>query len=308
MGILEIKHLKMVQTIVERGNMTRAARALFLSQSALSQQLKDIETKLGTRLFHRTRKQMLLTPMGKKIRDAAEAVIQSLEETEADIARIVNGEAGELKVGTQCIYCYRWLPGVMKVFQEKFPQVDLLIGHSADAARELSTNAYDLVIMVKTESADEAEIIPLFRDEMMAILPPDHPLTRKPHLELTDFQDENYISTRPAPMNWFYQQFLKPRGISPGRLMTVEDPYAVVEMVAAGFGMAMTPRWAIRSHLESGRIRAATVTRPGLFLTWQAMFLKSDPTPVFLREFIRLVGFAGIAGYPKTAPVVRRPS
>jgi len=300
MGVLEIKHLKMVQAIVETGNMTRAAQALCLSQSALSQQLKDIETRLGARLFHRTRKQMLLTPMGKKIRDTAEEIIQSLEDTEADITRLVNGEAGELKVGTQCIFCYRWLPGVMKTFQEKFPKVDLLIGRSFDAALELSTNAYDLVIMVQTESADDVEMIPLFRDEMVAILPPDHPLARKPRLELADFQDENYISTRPASMNWFHQQFLKPRGINPGRLMTVEDPYAVVEMVAAGFGLAMTPRWAIHSQVESGRFRAVSVTRPGLFLTWQAMFLKSAPTPVFLREFIRLVGGAGIAGYPKT--------
>ena len=297
MGILELKHLKMVQAIVEMGNMTRAAHALFLSQSALSQQLKDIETKLGARLFYRTRKQMLLTPMGKMVRDAAKGVIQSLEDTESDIARIVNGEAGELKVGTQCIYCYRWLPGVMKAFQEKFPKADLLIGHSANATLELSTKAYDLVILVRTESADEVERIPLFRDEMMAILHPDHPLTRKPYLEFADFQDENYISARPTSMNWFHQNYLKPRGISHGRFMTVEDPYAVVEMVAAGFGIALAPMWTIHSQLESGRIRAVSITHPGLFLTWQAMFLRSDPTPVFLREFIRLVAGAGIPGY-----------
>ena len=150
MGILEIKHLKMVRAIVETGNLTRAAQALCLSQSALSQQLKDVETKLGTRLFHRTRKQMLLTPMGKKIRDTAEAIIRSLEDTEEDIARVVNGEAGELKVGTQCVFCYRWLPGVMGTFQEKYPQVELSIGHSADAAQELSTTT--AVSTVKTFS------------------------------------------------------------------------------------------------------------------------------------------------------------
>ena len=308
MGILELKHLKMIQAIVEMGNMTRAAQALFLSQSALSQQLKDIETKLGARLFHRTRKQMLPTPMGKMIRDAAGGILQSLEDTEADIARIVNGEAGELKVGTQCIYCYRWLPGVMKAFQEKFPKVDLIIGHSADAGRELSTNAYDLVILVQTESANGAEMIPLFRDEMVAILPPDHPLTRKSYLEFADFQNENYISARPISLNWFHQKFLKPRGISHGRFMMVEDPYAVVEMVAAGFGITLAPMWTVHSQLESDRIRTASVTRPGLFLTWQAMFLRADPTPVFLREFIRMVAGAGIPEYPKTATGVRRSS
>ncbi|HCY86736.1 MAG TPA: hypothetical protein DHV36_16520 [Desulfobacteraceae bacterium] len=296
MDILEVKHLKMVRAIAEAGNMTRAAKVLCLSQSALSQQLKDVETRLGSRLFFRTRKQMLLTPAGKRIRHTAESVLFSLAETETDIARMVTGETGELRVGTQCIFCYRWLPAVMREFHERFSNVEIEIGRSLDASRELTGNIHDLVISVVPESLDGVDMIPLFRDEFVAIVPPDHPLAGTDHLELNEFKGVNLISARPKENNYFYQNGLKRRGIEPLGFMAVEDPGAMVEMVAAGFGLAMAPLWAVRSIVDSGRVRAVRVTRKGVFLTWQAVHLKSDPVPVFLKTFIRLVGQAGITG------------
>ena len=140
------------------------------------------------------------------------------------------------------------------------------------------------------------DVIPLFRDEFVAIVPPDHPLAGADHLELTDFKGVNLISARPRENNYFYQNGLKPKGIEPLRFMAVEDPGAMVEMVAAGFGFAMSPLWAVRSLVDSGRVRAVRVTRKGVFLTWQAVHLKTDPVPVFLKTFIRLVGQAGITG------------
>ena len=79
---LEIKHLRMIAAIAETGNMTKAAARLFLSQSALSQQLKDIEDKLQAALFFRTRKVMLLTPVGRKLLESAKQVIQTLEDAD----------------------------------------------------------------------------------------------------------------------------------------------------------------------------------------------------------------------------------
>ena len=294
MGNLEVKHLRMVASISETGNLTRAANHLGLSQSALSQQLKDIESRLGTQLFYRTRKQMLLTPLGRKIREAGMDILRSLEDTEADIARTINGDTGELKVGTQCIFCYRWLPRVMKAFQERYPNVDLAIGRSADTVRELSDNTHDLVITVHVEEPEDTESLPLFRDEMMVILPPDHPLAQSAFLEYSDFRDWNLLSTRPESTNRFFQSVLRPRAITPARYMIVEDPAAMIEMVSAGFGLALAPMWSVRSLTGSGRLNAVSITRQGLFTTWHATFLKSRSSPVFLKDFIRMLRDTGI--------------
>src|SRR5210317_1728048 len=127
MNHLEIKHLRMLCTIVATGNMTKAAGTLCLSQSAISQQLKDIESKLQVDLFFRTRKRMLLTPIGKKLLKTAKQVVGLVEGAELEIARIVSGDRGELKVGTQCLFCFKWLPGVMRTFQKKFPNITVEI-------------------------------------------------------------------------------------------------------------------------------------------------------------------------------------
>ena len=299
MGHLEIKHLRMVQIIAGTGTLTGAAKALFLSQSALSQQLKEIETRLQTPLFHRTRKKMLLTPMGQKILATADQVIRMMEDTETDIARMVSGETGELKVGTQCIFCYRWLPKVMGAFQEKFPNVELEIGNAVNASRELEKGIYHLVVSVLDEPGEKLSKIPLFRDEMVAVLRYDHPLAQKKWLDFTDFNKENFISTRPGSRNRFFQKYLKPRGIHPKRFMVVGDPAAMMEMTVAGFGIAMAPAWAIQSQVNDRPIRALSITRPGMYLTWQAVFLKNNASLVFLQEFIRLTSRAGIASLPE---------
>lgn len=298
MGQLEIKHLKMVRAIHEAGTMTRAAKTLCLTQSALSQQLKDIETRLGTHLFSRAKKRMTLTPAGKRVLAAAERVMRVLRETELDVGRMVAGETGELRVGTQCIFCYRWLPRVMGQFQDRFPNVEVELGNSLDLSRELSSAVFDLVITV-LPLPDNAASIPLFEDEMAAILPLDHPLTAKSHIEFSDFSGVNLISVRPRQKNVFYQEALTSRGIEPKRFMTVEDPSAMIEMVAAGFGISMAPMWAIQSLLENRSIQARSVTASGLFLTWQAAFLNTVKPPLFLTEFIRMVGRAHIASPPR---------
>ena len=132
MNHLEIKHLRMVCAIAESGNMTRAAETLCISQSALSQQLKDIENKLGTDLFFRTRKKMILTEVGKQLQGTATQVIDSVDQAEHAISLQTKGEKGELKVGTQCIFCYKWLPQVMRLFHAKFPNVEIEVGNSTD--------------------------------------------------------------------------------------------------------------------------------------------------------------------------------
>ena len=194
MNHLEIKHLRMICAIAETGNMTRAAEKLFISQSALSQQLKDIEGKLKVDMFFRTRKKMILTPIGKKLSETARQVIATVEDRELEIARIVSGDQGELKVGTQCIFCYKWLPRVMLSFQHKFPNIEFEIGNSSDLAAELETKRYDLIITAAALKDDNYDYLPLFADQMVCIMPQDHPLSSRSWIRFRDFNGLNLIS------------------------------------------------------------------------------------------------------------------
>lgn len=286
---LEIKHLRMVSTLAAMGNMTKAAERLHVSQSALSQQLKDIEGKLQVDLFYRTRKRMSLTPIGKKLLATAEQVLARIDQTELEIAKIVSGDRGELKVGTQCIFCYKWLPRVMRLFQHKFPNVEFEIGNSTEPTADLHNKKYDIVITAAAEKEQDLTCFGLFEDQMVAILPLHHPLSARPFLRYEDFQNARLISHAERKRNRFYQLSLKPRGVMPRRLMAVGQPQAIVEMVAAGFGVSVFPRWAVAGALAQKKITALPITPKGLPVIWQAVLLKKSHLPEYQKEFMHIL-------------------
>lgn len=289
MNHLEIKHLRMVRALAESGNMTRAAEKLAITQSALSQQLKDIETKLGADLFFRTRRKMIVTEVGRQLLTTADEVLESVERAEQAISGKMKGERGELKIGTQCIFCYKWLPKVMKTFHSRFPHVEIEVGISIDLIPELEERKFDLIISGALSLADSHTSIPLFKDQLVCVMPEDHPLAACTFIRLDDFSDQNFISHTDKGRNRFYQDVLKVKGVEPKKIMNIGAPQAILEMVAAGFGLTAFPRWALAEALKNWKITARPITSGGFPLTWHAVYLTHNNIPAYQQEFIRSI-------------------
>jgi LysR family transcriptional regulator, regulator for metE and metH len=289
MNHLEIKHLRMIRSIAETGNMTRAAEKLYLSQSALSQQLKDIESKLQVDLFHRTRKKMVLTSSGRKLLRTAEHIVELLDDTELEIAKLVAGDRGELKIGTHCIFCFKWLPGLMVRFRKQFPNVEIEIDTSHDPAMELDQKRYDIIISARSLSDNTHAQQPLFQDQLVCIMDKDHPLAGQSYIHLKDFQDINMISHAEKGESKFYELLLQPKGIEPKRFMTVGQPQAIVELVISGLGVSVFPLWAVTGAIDAGSLIAKPISRNGVPLTWRALFLKGNNMPIYQKELIRMM-------------------
>lgn len=289
MGHLDIKHLRMICAITATGNMTKAALRLNISQPALSQQLKDIEGKLRTDLFFRTRNKMILTPIGKRLLKTAKHVVGEIDGAELEIRKIVSGDHGELKVGTQCIFCYKWLPRLLGAFQQKFPNVEIDIGNAVNPAEELRAKSFDFIIMAAAEAHDNLKCEPLFKDQMVCIMPKGHPLSAKPWISIQDFSRFELISHTEKRLNRFIKIILEPAGIEPKRYMAVDQSNAIIELVASRFGISVVPMWAVKSSLESCNLVASPITRNGLPVTWYVAYLPKYQTPLFHKEFINIL-------------------
>ena len=124
---MEIRHFKLVKAVAEAGNLTKAAEKLFLTQSALSHQLKEIEDTFGVSLFQRISKKMILTPVGNRILRSAETILGELGKVENDVRRFGSGDSGIIRISTECYTCYHWLPKLLKSFNHQFPDVDVEI-------------------------------------------------------------------------------------------------------------------------------------------------------------------------------------
>src|SRR5262245_55316002 len=182
---LEIRHLRLISAIAETGGVTRAGERLHLSQSALSHQLRDIEERLGALLFHRIGKRMVLTPDGQELLRSATEVLEILGRTEQAIKQRSAGGAGVLRISTGCYTCYHWLPAILKEYRMTHPKVDVQVDASAtgDVLRSLLDGRIDLAVVIERTRDHRVIEHPLFEDEFVVIMAPDHPLASKSFVE-----------------------------------------------------------------------------------------------------------------------------
>jgi LysR family transcriptional regulator for metE and metH len=289
---LEVRHLKLITAVAEEGGVTRAANRLHLTQSALSHQLRDIESRLGASLFLRMNKKMILTQAGERLLLSARGVLGELQRVEEDIRQIALNREGVLRISTECYTCYHWLPSALKSFHEAFPRVEVRI--VAEATRRpiqaLLDGKLDLAITSNAVRNRKLCFKPLFRDELMVILNADHPLARRPFLTAKDFADEHLIVySLPKEELTVFRKVLLPANILPRQVSHVELTEAIIEMVKAGLGISVMAQWAVAPQLEAGTLRAVPLTRKGLHRQWSAVMMKNKIIPPYFHKFVELL-------------------
>jgi len=290
---LEVRHLKLVETVAREGGLTKAAARLHVTQSALSHQLRDIEDKLGAPLFLRLNKKMLLTQAGERLLSSAPAVLDELKRAEEDIRQIALHREGILRISTECYTCYHWLPRVLKPFNREFPRVEVRI--VADATRRpveaLLDGRLDLAITSNTVRNQKLIFKPLFKDEMVVIVSPDHPLAGMEVFNAKDFASEHLlVYALPKEDLSIFQNVLIPSRVTPRHLSRVELTEAIVEMVKAGLGVGVMARWAVAAQVEAGALRALRLTSKGFYRRWSAAMIRQSAMPPYLLRFVELLG------------------
>ena len=169
---MELRHLKLIKEVAEKGSLSKAKETLFLSQSALSHQLKEMETQLGTSLFHRINKKLVLTGAGKIVLDSAQKILSEIEKTELSVKKYVSGGSGIVRIATQCYTCYHWLPSLMIDFHKEFPKVEIEIfpDESVDTEQLIMEGKLDLAIVSEKRDYSKLFYHELFKDEQIALV------------------------------------------------------------------------------------------------------------------------------------------
>jgi LysR family transcriptional regulator for metE and metH len=302
---LEVRHLHLMIAIAEEGGVTRAARRLNLTQSALSHQLAGLEDRLGTRLFLRLGRRMALTPAGEALVRAARGLLDGMERAEQEVSRLGSDRSGVLRIATECYTCYHWVPSLLREFSRKWPSVDLRI--VAEATRRpleaLAEGRLDLAL-VSTPLRDRRFLgTPLFADELVAVVPPGHRLAGRAWLKASDFAGENLILYTSPEESTAFQKMLVPAGVAPRHVSEIQLTEAIVEMVKAGLGVSVLARWSVAPQVAAGTLRTVRLTRRGLLRNWTAATLRSSPAPPWLDDFVRLLARAA---QPATARAAMR--
>lgn len=288
---LEFRHLKTLLALKETGSVSLAAKRVYLTQSALSHQIKLLEDQFGLPLFERKSHPLRFTAAGERLIRLANEVMPKVIDAERDLIRVKHGEAGQLRIAVECHTCFDWLMPAMDAFRQNWSlvELDIVSGFHTDPVGLLLSHRADCVIVSEIEDNDEVIFKPLFSYEMMGICSKDHVLAEKAVWEAEDFADETWV-TYPVPddMLDLLRKVLKPKGINPAR-RTTELTIAMIQLVASRRGIATVPYWAALPYLEKGYVVARKVTQEGLYSNLYAAIRKEDESLAYMEDFYQTV-------------------
>ena len=286
---MEIKHLKLIETVSEEGSLTKAVDKLFLTQSALSHQLKEMETQLGTQIFHRVNKKLVLTGAGKIVLKSAKKILREIDDTKLEIKKYISGETGIIRLATECYTCYHWVPSLLQQFNFEFPKVDIRIHpeYTNDPLKALLNGKIDLAITCNPIDDPNIKYKELSIDEQVAVVPEGHSWTKKDYVTAEDFENQTlFIYDHPVESTSVYRNLIEPAGIKLKDVVAIQLTEATIEMVKAGLGIKVMATWALKPYLSSNRIATVRVTKNGLHRTWYVAMLNKEDTPSYFEYFV----------------------
>jgi LysR family transcriptional regulator, regulator for metE and metH len=289
---LEIRHLRLVSEVAALGSVTRAAERLHLTQSAISHQLRDIESRLGTPLFHRMGKRMVVTHAGERVLRSAGSILDDLRRAEEDIRQIAKEGSGVLRICTQCNTGYHWLPPVLKTFNARHPRVDVHVVAEATPrpVEALLEGKLDLAVLTQDSADKRLSVQPVFRDELVVVVSPEHRLASRRQVPVTELASEHlviYSSSRHD--SYAFRRVLDPAGVEPARVSHLMLTEAILEMVKANLGVTIIAKWSVLPAIQSGAVRAISLGPKGVYRQWSAATVKGVESPQHLTDFIQLL-------------------
>ena len=289
---LESQHLRLIDAVARTESVTRAADSLNVTQSAVSHQLRDLEDRIGTALFVRSGRRMLLTPAGRVIAGAAGEVLGAIHRVQSRVEQLARHAAGELRVCTACYTGYAWLPALVGELRGRYPSFSLQIApeYTSDPLMALLDGKLDLAIM--NDEADDRRLrhVELFDDEHVAVVPSSHRWASRAFVDPEDIAKESlYLYSSSVERSFVFRSIFRPAGLQPTHVTYLQLSEGIIEMVKAGLGATVLPRWSIARALASRDVKAIRITKGGVFRKWYAVTLSGAmPTPL-VDEFIRLL-------------------
>lgn len=277
---LDIRHYETIVAIVDHGTMTDAAKELHSTQSTLSHRLAEAERRLGVKLFDRGRHRRLTpTRAGLATHQAAGRALETLERNEQALLAETPDVTSVVRVAVGSYDCFYWYPSFLVESRERNADIEVQLVIVGDAPGDaLTAGDVDLVIAPGLPGG-AVELSPAFHDELVLAVAADHPLATRDFVSPHDLVGESYLTYNSSPTPGFeYDRFIRTGDKYPRVVTVVPQTSAITELVAAGTGVSILSKWALRSAIDAGRVVGVRCGLDGLGLLWHIVLRGSEPT------------------------------
>ena len=289
MSQVELRHLRTLIALRDTGSLVEAADRVFLTQSALSHQIKDLETRLGSPLFIRKTRPVRFTTAGRRLLKLADEVLPRVHSAEQDLARLAGGESGRIYMAIECHSCFEWLLPAINEYREQWPDVELDIASGFHFAPLPALARGDLDLVITADPVEELGLtyVPLFSYEAQLALARDHDLVDRPWIEPGDLATGTLICY-PVDKSRLdvFSSFLDPAGVEPARVRNAELTTMMVQLVASGRGVACLPNWALHEYRERDYLVVKSLGEEGVWPTLYAAVRADQADAPFMQGFV----------------------
>ncbi|MCD8416958.1 LysR family transcriptional regulator [Tenacibaculum finnmarkense genomovar finnmarkense] len=251
---ISLRNLKLINVIVKEGSITRASEKLFLTQPALSHQLKKLEEEIGLKIFNRLNKKLILTDIGRVLYSNSEKILASINLLNLELDEIKKGNKKEIRLTTECYTCYHWLPRVVQEFRKENPAINVQINIEAtkEPIQYLLEGKIDLAIVSNKTNHPSIRLEPLVTDEMVLILSKINPLNILEKINLIDLINQNLILYDiPEKKNYVLTNILHNNIGLVNSIQKVQLTEAIIELVSANLGVSIMAKWAVIPFLKN---------------------------------------------------------
>jgi len=297
--MIGLRHLETLDAIRTAGSLVEAAERLHVTQSALSHQLRDVEDRLGVMLLNRRTRPVRFTVAGERLLLLADQVLPLMRQGLRDIRALAEGQSGRLHIAIECHACFQWLMPALDVFREQWPQVEMDLSAAFTFAPQPALLRGDLDMVISSDPVEDEAIswLPLFSYELVLAVAKDSALSKLPFVEPSALAAQTLISY-PVERERLdvFTAFLDPAGIEPLALRKTELTPMMIQLAAAGRGVAALPNWAISEYLHHGLISSVSLGSAGVWRTLYAGIRREELEVPFLQEFIQTAKQQSVRG------------
>ena len=259
---MDLDQLRYFLRVAERQNYTRAAAELGISQPALSRSIQKLEDELGQPVLERKTRCVSLTDAGLLLQARAHQALTILEDTKAEITD--DGQSGRVRVGAIPTIAPYFLPEALRRFAKEFPQASLIVQENTTDAllKSCSQGEIDLAVLALPVPAKYLEVEELFEEELLLVLPPEHPLVKREKIKLNDVEPYPFVLLDEAHcLSDNIVSYCRERSFQPVAVERTSQLAMVQELVSLSHGISMIPAMARELDQSDRRVYRSFVGR-----------------------------------------------
>ncbi|TVP79486.1 MAG: LysR family transcriptional regulator [Puniceicoccaceae bacterium] len=276
-------------TLVQTGSFTETAKALNLTQSAISHSVKNLESDLRSQLVTRTGRKIHITEDGEELYKDAQNILNQMQGVRMRIQDRANWGRGRLRVGASTTACQHILPNVLREFNECFPDCILTVApaDTPELLDKVRRHEIDLAIIVAQNGLTDVEVKPLFSDELILVASPIHDFVQNGRISVSKIAQERIVLYNKGSQTFgLIEHFFRQNKVLLDNYIELGSMEAIKEMVKINYGISFLASWVVEKEINQGSLVPISIGRKKILRDWGICHAKDKKLSITEETFL----------------------